>query len=349
MLSSDLLVIGGGAVGLCTAWCAARRGLRVTLLERDSLGAHSSWAAGGILPYVSPAHARTPYERAMAEAARLHPLHAEQLRAETGVDIGYTRAGEALIVRDPTEPGALELHEAALARHRTEGATVTEIDPRAYGVEASGARGHLIAETALLRPPWYLRALTEACRARGVTLRTGAPVVALEHEGTAVIGARTAGGDRVLARTTVLAAGAWTAALCPTPLPVRPVRGQMVLLKRSSATFSALLSVGRGYLVPRPDGRVLVGSTMEDVGFAAHPTAEGVEGLLRFARSLVPALAQAEVERAWAGLRPATPSGEPIVGPVEGHEGLWVATGHTRQGVHLAAHTGEWVAEQLAR
>lgn len=348
MLSSDLLVIGGGAVGLCTAWCAARRGLRVTLLERDTLGAHSSWAAGGILPYVSPAHARTPYERAMAEAARLHPLHAELLREETGLDVGYTQAGEALIVRDPTEPGALDLHEAAVARHHHEGATVTDLDPRAYGVEAPGARGHLIAETALLRPPWYLRALAEACRRRGVQLVTGAPVVTLEREGARVVGAQTAAGARHVAPTTVLAAGAWSAALCPTPLPVRPVRGQMVLLKRPSATFTALLSVGRGYLVPRADGRVLVGSTMEDVGFVAHPTAEGVEGLLRFAKALVPALAQAEVERAWAGLRPATPDGEPIVGPVEGHPGLWVATGHTRQGVHLAAHTGEWVAERVA-
>ena len=348
MLSSDLLVIGGGAVGLCTAWCAARRGLRVTLLERDTLGAHSSWAAGGILPYVSPSHARTPYERTMAEAARLHPQHAEQLREETGIDVGYTRAGEVLIVRDPAEPGALDFHEAAIARHRDEGATVTDTDPRAYGVEAPGARGHLIAETALLRPPWYLRALAEACRRRGVRLVTGAPVVTLEHEGTRIVGAQTSTGARYLAPTTVLATGAWAAALCPTPLPVRPVRGQMVLLKRPSATFTALLSVGRGYLVPRADGRVLVGSTMEDVGFEAYPTAEGVEGLLRFARSLVPALAQAEVERAWAGLRPATPNGEPIVGPVEGHPGLWVAAGHTRQGVHLAAHTGEWVAEQVA-
>ncbi len=343
----DILVIGGGAIGLSIGWCAARRGARVAVLERDTPGQQSSWAAAGILPFGRVERAATAYARAMAESGALHAEHAERLRAETGIDVGYEVCGELLTALDPGELPALA---AEVSRQRAAGATVEPVDPRAYDLSPRLLETHRVHETAQIRPPRYLRALEAACLARGVALHAHSPVEALLRDGSGdgarVIGARTAAGAEHHARATVIAAGAWAPALSPVALDVRPLRGQIVLLRAPARPFQPIVSLGHEYLVPRADGRVLVGSTMEDVGFDARTTEEATRHLLDVAVRLAPALATATVERAWAGLRPATPSGEPVVGRAP-EAGLWVAAGHTRQGVHLAPHTGETIAQDV--
>lgn len=340
----DILVIGGGAIGLSIAWCAARRGARVALLERGELGRESSWAAAGILPFGRSDRATTPYARAMAESWALHAEHAELLRAETGIDVGHAVSGELLTALDAAELPALS---AEVERQRAAGATIERADPRAHGLSAAVLEAHHVRETAQIRPPRYLGALEAACRARGVQLHAHSPVEALlrSPDGARVLGARTTDGVEHHARATVIATGAWAASLAPQPLDVRPLRGQIVLLRLPARPFRPIVSLGHEYLVPRDDGHVLVGATMEDVGFDARTTEEATRHLLDVAVRLAPMLASATVERTWAGLRPATPSGEPVVGRAT-EDGLWLAAGHTRQGIHLAPHTGEWIARE---
>lgn len=339
-MTTDLLVIGGGAIGLSIAWCAARRGARVVLLERGALARQSSWAAAGILPFGLVDRATTPYARAMAESWQLHHAHAQLLQEETSIDVGHRVCGEILVALSAADQPAL--HQE-LARRRAAGATVEAVIEPSISHEV--IESYRIRETAQIRPPRYLRALERACRQRGVTLHTDTPVASLLREGARVIGARTTSGAAITAATTVIATGAWAPSLAPAPLDVRPLRGQMVLLALPEPVITPIVSRGSEYLVPREDGLVLCGATMEDVGFDDRTTADAIAHLHALAVRLVPALTSATVEQTWAGLRPATPSGEPHVERLE--DGLWLAAGHTRQGIHLAPYTGETIARAV--
>jgi len=347
-MAADLVVVGAGAIGLSIAWCAARRGARVIILERGQPGRESSWAAAGILPYGRP-DVGTAYVRAMGESARLHPVHAALLRDETGIAVEYREIGEILTELD--ESGRAPMLEV-VARQEARGAPISRADPSVLDTQGIAPRidAYWLPRTAQINPPRYLAALEAACRARGVEIRADAPVVSLARSSDRITGAVLESGEAVAAGNVVVAAGAWTPSLVPfigEPPPIRPLRGQIALLRPSKLTIGAIISVGHEYLVPREDGRVLVGATMEDAGFDARTTAHGIRHLLDSAVRLVPSLADADVERVWAGLRPATPDGEPIVGPVAGWSGLWIAAGHTRQGIHLAPYTGESMAAAL--
>jgi glycine oxidase len=203
---------------------------------------------------------------------------------------------------------------------------------------------------AQVRNPRHLRALVTACRQRGATLLPHHAVRALTVRAGRVEAVQTDAGP-VSAGRYLIAAGAWSEALLA-PLGwrpgVKPIRGQIALLHTGDARVRPILMQGKRYLVPRLDGRVLAGSTEEDVGFDPRPTAGAIEGLLGFARGLVPSLADATLERSWAGLRPGSPDGLPFLGGVPGVENLFVATGHFRAGLQLSPGTGVVMAEVLA-
>src|SRR5262249_6926298 len=200
-----------------------------------------------------------------------------------------------------------------------------------------------------VRNPRHLKALLAWCGLRGVRLHPGCPAYAFERERGRITAVRTAAGllhaDRYL-----LAAGAWTDSLLEglgwRP-GIRPVRGQIALLHSQPPALGRVVEHGRRYLVPRPDGRVLVGSTEEDAGFEKQTTAGAIAGLLEFALSLAPGLAQAPLERCWAGLRPGSPDGLPFLAPVPGLDTLFVAAGHYRAGIQLSPATGLVMAELL--
>jgi glycine oxidase len=155
---------------------------------------------------------------------------------------------------------------------------------------------------------------------------------------------------RIAAGSVVIAAGAWSTPLLPTPFPeaiVEPVRGQMVLFRQATPTFRRVIECGRRYLVPRDDGRVLCGATEERAGFDVRTTPEAIDSLTKFARALVPALESAEVERSWAGLRPYAPAGRPFIGGVPGYRGLYLAAGHFRAGLHLSPITARLIRDAV--
>jgi glycine oxidase len=202
---------------------------------------------------------------------------------------------------------------------------------------------------AQLRNPRHIKALLACCRTLGVTLRPGCPVHGFDKQSTRITAVQSSAG-RLVADRFLLTAGAWSESLLA-PLGcrpgIRPVRGQIALLNTGPPLLHRILLEGKRYLVPRADGRVLVGSTEENAGFDKRTTAEAIGDLLALARRLVPAIGQAQLERCWAGLRPGSPEGMPFLGPVPGFDNLFVAAGHFRAGIQMSPGTALVMKELL--
>ncbi len=340
---ADVLILGGGVIGLTTAYFLAREGVVVEVLDKGDLGQEASWAGAGILPPGNPDRAATHYDLLRAHSCALHPLLAAELRERTGIDNGYLRSGGLEIL----------VEGAAADEWRSEGIPFEQLDAAAARRNepglAPGLAAYFLPDMAQLRNPRHLKALQAACRLHGVRLHPGCAAHAFERRGERIVAVRTASGTRSAGRF-LLAAGAWTDPLLE-PLGwrpgVRPVRGQIVLLNAGAPVFHRLVLHGSQYLVPRSDGRVLIGATEEDEGFDKRTTAVAIAQLLGLACRLVPALARAPVERCWAGLRPGSPDGMPFLGGVPGITNLFVAAGHFRAGLQLSPATGLVMKEVL--
>jgi glycine oxidase len=342
----DVLVVGGGVIGLTTAYYLARAGASVAVVDQGDLGRQASWAGAGIIPPGNPRRASDAFDLLRAHSSALYPALSRELREETGIDNGYLVSGGLEIVG--TGP------EAPEDEWRGEGIGFTELDEIGLrrlepGLGPGPTRGYHLPDMAQVRNPRHLKALQAACARRGVGLRPGWGARALVR-GPGRVEAVEGDRERLTAGRYLLAAGAWTEALLAQVgwrVGIRPVRGQIALLETSPDHPRHILLVGKRYLVPRGDGRVLVGSTEEEAGFEARPTAGGVAGLLAFAAEVLPALAGAPLERCWAGLRPGSPDGRPFLGPVPGWDNLFVAAGHFRAGLQLSPATGLVMSEVL--
>jgi len=343
--TADAVVVGGGAIGCATAFALARERLAVVLIERDAIAAHASGVAAGMLAPFAEAHGGAEALPLGVESLALFPEWVEELRARTGIDPHFERSGVLRVARSAAEAEALQSRAARLGAHGVE------------WVDAAAARAQCPALTdAVTGALWSPREahvdaelLTSACAsaAQGLDVRIecGVPATGLLLDGERVRGVRTPAGDWS-APFAIVATGPWSG--CEGPAlgakpPVEPVRGQIVALRPERLGLRMLLRASGVYLVPRCDGRLLVGATEERVGFDRRVTSAGVCGLLAAATDLVPALADASFAGAVAGLRPATPDGLPLVGPA-GPEGLLLAVGHSRNGILLAPVTGELVA-----
>jgi glycine oxidase len=350
---SDVLIIGGGVIGLTTAYFLAREGVRVAVLDKGELGQESSWAGAGILPGANPKRARSPLGKFRALSISLFPELSAELRERTAIDNGYLRCG-GLELRRSGDSLEKQRIENLVREERGEGAQCEVLDAQqlhelepALSETLPGAV--YFPDMAQIRNPRHLKALIAACGKLGVLFHTGCPVFALEREGNRITSVRTSAGALAADRF-LIAAGSWSEmllALAGCSVPIRPVRGQIALLNISPPILNRVLLAGSQYLVPRPDGRILVGSTEEDVGFDKRTTALAIQDLLTLATTLVPGLAQAQVERCWAGLRPGSPDGRPFLGPVPGFDNLFIASGHFRSGIQLSPGTGLVMKELL--
>jgi glycine oxidase len=348
--TSDVVVVGGGVVGLSVAYAAAQAGLRVAVVERGALGQESSWAGAGILSAAAPTdRARSPFAKLLGLSAELHAQWAATLRQETGIDTGYVRCGGFELGFDADDAHALR---SAAGHHRKEGVAWVDMTPeQVRGLEPALAgdftTAYQVPEMAQVRNPRHLKALTAACARLGVTFHIGSAVIGFLVTGDRVAGART-GEATFHAATTVVTTGAWSrGVLSPLgiELPVKPIRGQIALLACDVPQLRHIVMMGKQYLVPRPDGRVLVGSTEEDVGFDKRATPSGIRGLLDMALRVCPALGAAHLERTWGGLRPCSADSRPFIGPVPGYGGILVAAGHFRSGLQLSTGTGHVVTQ----
>jgi glycine oxidase len=343
---SDILIIGGGVIGLTTAYYLARAGARVSVVDQGDLGRQASWAGAGIIPPGNPHQARCPFDRLRAHSCTLYPILSQELREQTGIDNGYVVCGGLELAAPGEEAPDEEWRSEGLAFRTVEGIELRRLAP---GLAASVTQAFYLPDMAQVRNPRHLQALMAACKLLGAELRPGWQVRTLNTRACHVQGADTPQGMLVADRFLV-AAGAWSDQLLQDVgwrPGIRPVRGQIALLDTKEPGIRPILLAGKRYLVPRTDGRVLVGSTEEDAGFDACPTVGGVAGLLEFAVSLVPALANAPLERCWAGLRPGSPDGMPFLGKVPGYDNLYVAAGHFRAGLQLSPATGKALSDLL--
>jgi glycine oxidase len=351
----DVLIVGGGVIGLSLAYELAGRGLKVRILERNLPGQESSWAGAGILPPANRLAAAEPYEQLAGWSCELHAAWHEQLRQETGIDNGYRRCGGVYLATSSADARAL--HQAAGDWRRQqvpcetiEAGQLSELEP-ALAAEPELIRAAvLLPEESQLRNPRHLQALVAACSQRKVELTVGAGVEAFDVAGDRIRAVRTAGGS-FFAEAVCITGGAWTAGIVEhlgMRVAIRPIRGQIALLNCTRALLRRVINDGPRYLVPRPDGRVLVGSTEEDAGFDKRTTVEAIAGLLAFALRLSPALGEAQLERSWAGLRPGTADGLPYLGAIPGLKNAYVAAGHFRSGLYLSPATA-MVMSQLIR
>lgn len=348
----DAVIVGGGVIGLAVARHAARAGLRVTILERGVPAREASWAAAGMLSPLAEAEGPGPMLDLLLEARETYPAYVEALRAETGIDAGYSDAGTLfLALREEDEP---EL-EARLAWQRAAGLAVERLD--AAAARAAEPAVSPSVRMALRFPGDHQvdnRALSEAllrsAEAAGVELRLGAAATHLLRDGNRAAGVACADGSRVRAGAVVLAGGAWAGRLegLPRPVPVEPVHGQLLAIDSPPPLLRHVVDSPRCYLVPRTSGRLIVGATVEHTGERRAVTPWGLTRLLTGAMEAVPGLAHAPVVETWSGLRPGTPDGLPVLGPDPDVAGLVYATGHYRNGILLAPLTGERIGALLS-
>ncbi|HZE49547.1 MAG TPA: glycine oxidase ThiO [Jatrophihabitantaceae bacterium] len=350
-MRSDVIVVGGGVIGLGIAWRCAQRGLGVTVVD-PSPGSGATWTAAGMLAPTTELHYGEQALLALGlESARRYPAFVAELEDATGIEVGYRRDGTIVAAWDAADlAGLRDLQEfgrtLGLTTELVTGRELRRLEPAL----ASGLPGGLIA--------------ADDCQIDNRRLHD-ALVIALERAGGRLVRERAASvsGDRVTlatgdvlpAATVVVAAGAWTGQLDGVPagaVPVHPVKGQTLRLRQSgdAQLRHVVRGVVRGspvYLIPRTNGEIVVGASSEEAGFDLSPRAGAIYELLRDAQALVPVLGEATFGEVSTSLRPGSPDNAPMVGPTS-VAGLVVATGHYRNGILLAPVTADGVAELIA-
>lgn len=330
-MKHGFVVIGAGVIGCATAYELARQGVEVTLLDRGMAGAESSWAGGGILfpllpwDYGEPVTALTEFSR------QCYPGWIENLRLQTGIDPECLVSGMRVLPPYDTDK--------ALAWCAAHGLRV--------GKEGDAL---LLPEVAQVRNPRLMQALGRAMELMGVSIVEHAEVAGFKFAGSRVVGVETSRGVYT-ADNYIVAAGAWSGVLLgdlAPKTPIWPVRGQMLLFKVAPGLLPHILLQDGVYLIPRMDGHILVGSTLEDVGFDKGVTEAARESLLSRAVAMFPPLSRANLVRHWAGLRPGSPDNVPVIGRHPEIENLYLNAGHFRYGVTMAPASASLLANMIA-
>jgi glycine oxidase len=345
----DVVVVGAGVMGCAVALRLCQRGAAVTIIERGIPGAEASSAAAGILGPQWENEGPGPLLEFGLRSRALYPAFASELRELAGIDIGLQRAGLLELALSPEDEAALTARRTwqiarGLRAELVAGPELAALEPALGPGVRMGLRfadeGHVHARA-------LARALSQAAAVAGARFVQGRYVRRVLVEGGRARGVEL-DGETLAAGTVVLCAGSWSSLVegggVPAPL-VRPARGQMVAIETRPPLFRhVLVAHRRGYLVPRSDGVVLAGSTLEMVGFRKEVTVGGLHDILSLTRTLVPALAESPVVETWSNFRPLTPDGLPVVGE-SGIPGLLVATGHHRYGILLTPITAQVIAE----
>lgn len=350
-MNADIIIIGGGVIGCAIGAELAARGLTVRLFERNQPGLEASWASAGMIAPQSEAEQDGPMFQLCQQSRDLYVDFVNKLKELTGLDPCLRTEGALEVVFDETGAQALESahawqFQAGLAIERLCGDDARKLEP---ALAPSVIAAHYFPREYQVDNRKLTEALIVAAHRRGVEIVSGAQVTEIVIEHGRVRGV-VVNGERHDAEIVINAAGSWASLLNTSSyhLPViTPVRGQMVALKLPANKLNLVLHSNHHYIVPRWDGTVLAGSTMEFVGYDKSVTAEGLNLLLSRAQTVVPALAQAQFISAWAGLRPASADGLPLLGAHPEVKGLVFATGHYRNGILLTPITARLIADLI--
>lgn len=354
--TTDFLIVGGGVIGLSIAYELSQHGVSVRLIDRQNMGREASWAGAGILPPANRATAVHPYDHLCGFAAELHAQWAEALTEETGIDTGYRKCGGIYLARSAGQSAALvgqvaEWQEQGITASRLTLEQLAKLEPGIASDPHKNSRfsAYLVPGESQLRNPHHLEALQAACLQRHVDIVPGAEALHCTVEKGRLRTVTTNRGN-FSAANICLASGAWSRLLLEqlnVSTGILPIRGQMVLMRCNQPPLRHILNHGPRYLVPREDGRVLVGSTEEEVGFHKETTTAVIAELREFASDLVPELAAAQVEQSWAGLRPGSFDGFPYLGKIPDLDNAYVAAGHFRSGLFLSPATAVVMSELM--
>jgi glycine oxidase len=345
-VNGDVVIVGGGIVGLAAARALAAAGAKTVVVERRRVGAEASTAAAGMLAPQAEAAEESPLLDLALKARDRHLALAPALEAETGLSVDLAGRGLIELAFDDEDLGRLEARRDWQRRRGLEvemlgRADVQQAEPN---VNPGVVGGLYVPGDRCVDNVRLVRALASSAVAAGTSIVTGRPVTGLVVEKGAVAGVR-AGTEVFRAPVVVNAMGAWAALLAgdPLPPPVEPVRGHIVVFDMAPALLRHVICSPRGYIVPRADGRNLAGSTMERAGFDKTVTAAGLGRVIAIALEIAPILGDVRVADSWAGLRPGTPDGLPVIGR-GALPGLFHATGLYRNGILLGPLVGEIVA-----
>ncbi|MDP6114813.1 MAG: FAD-dependent oxidoreductase [Planctomycetota bacterium] len=340
--------MGAGVIGCAAALELAKAGIRSTVVDASGIGTEASWASAGVATHSNPG--RGPYSRLRRLGYEYFCEFVQELQEESAADLGFERTGSLeLSFTEQEEIKAkrwdAEYVKCDLPRERLTPAEATEMDA-CISSEIIAARFQV--NDCQVRNPRLLPAIAEAAKRRGAEFKLHTRVTGLIAGEGKILGVRTAD-EEIHAGMTILAAGAWSTALAGTvglSLPLYPSKGQMALLEGPPGKLKHIIKGGGMYCIPRPDGKILLGATVEEAGLDKRVTAEGIRSVLAAAFKIAPALKGLPIIQQWAGLRPYTArKGGPLLGPVPGLDNFIVATGHYRNGILLGPVTGLMVKE----
>ncbi|MEE9552541.1 MAG: glycine oxidase ThiO [Gammaproteobacteria bacterium] len=340
----DCIVIGGGVIGMLTARELAHSGVRVKLFDRGALGQECSWAGGGILSPLCPWRVTAGLSELARWSQAYFPELIETLQAETGIDPEWQRCGMLVLTPDDLDN--------AISWSKAQGIPVELLASDAlFRLEPALKQGQYNAlclpDIAQIRNPRLIDAIKQSLRQLGVELFEHTGVQGISAAGQKLCAIETAAGT-FACDFAVIACGAWSSQLTRdfgSQLSVTPVRGQMICYRATPGYLQHILIKDDSYVIPRKDGHLLVGSTLEDAGFDKGTTTEARQQLESVAASFLPDIKHFPFVRHWSGLRPKTPTGIPYIGPYPGVEGLFLNTGHYRNGVLLAPGSARLLAD----
>ncbi len=350
--TADIVIIGGGVIGCSIAYYLSLAGAQVIVLERETIAAEASSAAAGLLTPLGNISGPGAYTDLLLASWSLSWELLPQLEQTSGIQTDYYQPGSLLIAADEKE--GTHLRELA-AVWQALGAEVTWLPGNTTREREPLLKSPLegavyVPQGGSIKPAAVTRAFAEAARRQGAIFLEQTGVIAIQHNASRVAEVQTATGETIAGNHLVIATGAWSAQ-CGNwlgfPLPVYPMRGQILSLRQPVPPLQHILFGEDIYLVPKPDHTIYVGATREQADFEKSVTAAGISWLLTSAIRLVPALANASIVDIWAGLRPWSPDSRPILGKAPGWENVTLATGHGATGFELSAITGKTIAELI--
>lgn len=353
-MKSEVAVIGGGVIGLSCAWKLAQKGVKVLLLERGELAKEASWTAGGMIAPGSEAIHASDNDIAMSslchQSRNLYADFAANLLDQTGIDVELSLSGAKSTFDDWRTPGILILGEKDNAISWSSKSELFNVSSLPFlAPETHDLPALWLPDEGQVDNRKLTVALAQAARQSGVQIWEDAPVQRIVCDENKVSYIESAAGN-VVAEKVLLCAGSWSGQIDGLPKscvpPVRPVAGQMLALRPAGDIDRIIYAKPDMYLIPRRDGRLVVGSSVEELGFHKHTTAEHAERKFREAGTIVPALRDSEIVEHWCGFRPAAPDELPILGKSE-IENLYIATGHHRNGILLAPVTADLMVDNI--